>query len=289
MANKFKEILEGTIKRANKAALRKSQGFQAGDADKKWAADSERQANPRVQKHQAKRGIRKSKVIEGVVKQINKAKKRDWEAGKGREINKNTIYKDSPVDNRAAHRTGTADKTLQPAHKKIKKDISNGLRKRRNAAKGKMESIVSQVASKTAISIVESTSDLDLSTKSNPDYQAIRKEKAGRAAKTMTSAKKKHTTRKEALGKMGGKFDKKGNKASTSTVTAGTEKWRGTGKREKPMPLSPKGSPGEGKAMSNVRGKTVHTSRSSGKEGQKAQASSDAFSKLVAGLSKKKG
>ena len=93
--------------------------------------------------------------------------------------------------------------------------------------------------------------------------------------------------RKEILGNRdGGKFDKKGKPAAT-LKKGGNSKFS-KGDKSKPFPLKIKGKPNPGKKVLNVRAKSVHTSRSTGQEGAKAQANSDAFSKLYSKLSTSK-
>lgn len=57
------------------------------------------------------------------------------------------------------------------------------------------------------------------------------------------------------------------------------------GNKSKPLPLNLKGKPKPGKKVLNVRAKAVNTSRSTGQEGAKAQANSDAFDKFYTKLS----
>lgn len=113
-------------------------------------------------------------------------------------------------------------------------------------------------------------------------YKKIKAAKTGEIEK----AARNTGTRADTLGKMGGMYDKKGN-AYKSKATSGTQKFK-KGAPSKPLPLKLKGNPKSGKPMGNVRGKAVHTSRSTGQEGNKAQANSDAFNRLVTGLMKGK-
>lgn len=85
-------------------------------------------------------------------------------------------------------------------------------------------------------------------------------------------------TRKSALGHTGS-GDREGYKAMHSDKT----------KKKKPLPLniktkSKRGAPVNPKA---VRGRSVNTSRGTGKEGKKASANEKAFNKLVQGLARK--
>jgi hypothetical protein len=101
-------------------------------------------------------------------------------------------------------------------------------------------------------------------------------------------------SRKSALGSMGGMYDKKGNPAKqvfgSEKQRAGfKEKFkRNTGGIKKPLPYRLKGKPHPGKAVTNTRGKSVITSRGTGREADVANKNSDLFAKLVANLSKNK-
>ena len=110
--------------------------------------------------------------------------------------------------------------------------------------------------------------------------------------------------RKDIMGSpWAGKFDKKGK-----PFVKNNRKIDPNAKSEKPMPLNPKGKPKirpiptqKGPARRSalaqklskfrkdpsIRGKTVNTSRSTGNEGAKAQATSDGFNKFMQGLMRK--
>ena len=128
-------------------------------------------------------------------------------------------------------------------------------------------------------------SDPESITKSGGDPGTYAKIKASKDAK-LAQAVRNTGSRKDTLGKMGGFRDKQGNPwkgkvdKSKSPVRQGAVK--------KPLPLNLKGKASPGKKVSGVRGKAVNTSRSTGEEGNKADAHAGVFNKLVQGLSKSK-
>ena len=118
--------------------------------------------------------------------------------------------------------------------------------------------------------------------KPSNDVSSIRKELRAQGIKVANQKR----PRNDALGKMGGMYDKKGNPVQNK---GGSNKdaFR-KGKASKPLPLNLKGKPGAGKKMGDVRGKAVNTSRSTGKEDGKINAIQSGFDKLVSGLAKGK-
>ncbi len=279
--------MEGLVKAANKAKKNAVLfGIKPEDAGKKHANTPE---SDRVKAHKAKRGIKTKQqfaehaqdignvIFEGLVKARNKEHKkyREEKIGlvtlSGKEPNK---------------RTDTA------FNKEFKRGKDSGLAVRAAArahARESIERLTSMLIESLAKNILaEGVTDTDDDSISNAGGSAetYRRIKAQKAAKASGQS---HTTRASALGKMGGFKDKKGQ-SYKKAPTHGTEKFRGTGDQTKPLPLNLKGKPGAGKKVnpSAVRGKSVNTSRSTGEEGNKADAHSRAFNTLMTNLHKSK-
>ena len=158
------------------------------------------------------------------------------------------------------------------------------------ASKGerKAKSTLESLIISTVVAMNEGRDDMDTDSDSisnaggdSSTYAKIKAAKDGKPAQ----AARKTGPRKDTLGKLGGYKDKKGNSPSLKTRNASSFK---KGNILKPTPLKLKGKPSPGKAVSNVRGKSVNTSRSTGEEGRKADLHASSFEKLVQGLSKSK-
>ena len=133
----------------------------------------------------------------------------------------------------------------------------------------------------------EQADDIEQAGGSPEVFRATRKAKLAQRG----VRKSKHISRKDALGKMGGRYKQDGTKADVHTKSGGEKNFSDDSKKTSGIPLNPKGKPKKGRSRggdANVRGKTVNTSRSTGEEDRKAQANSDAFSDLVGNLSKNK-
>lgn len=230
-------------------------------------------------------------IIEGFTKRINKAKKQGMEGSTPQEkqaTRKEAKFGLSKGKRAEGHAALTAAGAMRQTGKKNTAKLFLKASKNSRAMEAIANIIINAIREGRddlkGIASFLGNSDSESITKSGGDSGTYAKIKAAKDAK-LAHAVRNTGTRKDTLGKMGGFKDKKGNSPSLKTRDANHFK---KGAILKPTPLKLKGKASPGKAVTGVRGKTVHTSRSTGEEGRKADANSAAFDKLVQGLSKSK-
>lgn len=238
----------------------------------------------------------KESLIEGIIKLINKDRKKGYEirsAIKKFKPSLTNIAKNIPEVPiadvaKSMHRSNSSNAV--ETHRRREKHILN------QAASRSVKSLkkrLSQTESLVQIILKKlfETDDLDLSY-DREEHEKIKAQKD--ALRHRKFEKKTRVTRRDALGHdLGGYVDKQGKPAKPRAVkTGGKEAIKakyGTGKIEKPLPYDLKGKPGKGKKLGpNVRGKSVVTSKSTGREEGIASANRSAFDKLVQNLMRKK-
>lgn len=259
--------------------------------------------------HKAKRGVKTKgvfseslakMVMEGLVKKMNKNTKNSVMGTSAEDRNKvqTTHTKTKAGEEHAALNMAGASRRAG-----MKNTAKLFLKASKNKRTGKREClnpyIINTVTKMITEGIDDDKTDSDSISNAGGDSSTYEKIKASKAksgvdTKTVDHLASKHNIkpsrktgkvtrgsfRKEIMGKMGGMKDKQGNPALKPA------KVKDNGNKTKPLPLKIKGTPGKGKKVSNVRGKSVHTSRSTGEEGRKADANSSMFNKLVGNLQK---
>jgi hypothetical protein len=285
MSNKKFAVLEGLIKLRNKAR-KKDRETYGHDAEVTSSNQATRARNAMDKtKHDksgaAKRAIfRSSKleslIIEGFTKKINKAKKKSLEGNTKSDIQAHRkVTRENPTPGKEDHAALNAAGALRREGNK------RGAKLFLKASKGKaFESMIIESINK----LIEGKDDMDTDSDSisnaggdSSTYAQLKAKKQGKFDKKNRDIE---SNRDNTLGRMGGFYDRKGNPYKPKVNNAKFKK----GTAEKPLPLNLKGKPHPGKAMGNVRGKAINTSRSTGEEGRKSQMHQDAMNNLYSKL-----
>jgi hypothetical protein len=225
--------------------------------------------------------ILKKMIVEGLTKRINKAKKKSLEGNTKADIKAHRkTTRENPTPGKEDHAALNAAGTLRRQGNK------RGAKLFLKASK-KLESIIINSINKLIEGRDDMDTDNDSISNAGGDTSVYAQLKAKKAAKFDRKNRDIENNRDKTLGRMGGFYDKKGNRYKPR-VTSNDKKVG-----EKPLPLNLKGKPKSGKSMSaeKVRGKSINTSRSTGQEGDKAQRNSDAMGDLytkLGGLDKDK-
>jgi len=296
------ELLEGITKKLNKIKKAGAQNFgdpKMGDMVSQGQKEINRNPKPgfggttkRRSEHRRKRGVKKAQesllnFIQQAVSEANKAnkaKKRNYEGKSGADI--------MSKEKLGIHSlpAGTKKRAFDGM---IKSDAKGGGTKNRIHHEAGRRAVHRQKARESLFGTIhnmiteEQADDIEQAGGSPEVFRATRKAKLAQRG----VRKSKHISRKDALGKMGGRYKKDGTQADKHTKSGGEKNFSDDTKKTSGIPLNPKGKPKKGRSRgdkADVRGKTVNTSRSTGEEGRKADANADAFSDLVGNLSKNK-
>lgn len=222
-------------------------------------------------------------IIEGFTKRINKSKKQSMEGSTPKEkqdSRKEAKFGLSKGKRAEGHAALTAAGAMRQTGKKATAKLFIKASKNSRAMEAIANLIVSTINEASNIT----DTDKDSISAAGGDADTYAKIKASKDSK-LAKAVRNTGSRADTLGRMGGFKDKKGNDVKNNK---GGVKFFKKGPLQKPLPLKLKGKASPGKQVSNVRGKAVHTSRSTGQEGAKADSNSAVFDKLMQGLSKSK-